>query len=235
MKEAVKNILRKWPTLDWALTGVYRSPIPFSIAIGRSLIATYRVTGRLLPVRVRIGCGQTLAVTRHKSASVELNGIFRVNAWAGSALPSSLSLGRCSRLVVEGDFEIGPNVHITLSQAASLVLGGTAHSTGSGITSDTRVLVEKSVTVGADSIIASGCVISDSNWHDIEGVDRAEAIKIDDNVWVSHGVSILKGTHIPSGCIIGARSVVNSKFQTNNSLIAGIPARIRRNCVKWTR
>ena len=92
-------------------------------------------------------------------------------------------------------------------------------------------MVEESVDIGYDCIIAWDVFISDSNWHDISGVTRISPISIGDHVWISHGVSVLKGAVIPSGCIVGAKSLVTNVFDTEKSLIAGIPAKLIKNNV----
>jgi acetyltransferase-like isoleucine patch superfamily enzyme len=96
-------------------------------------------------------------------------------------------------------------------------------------------MVEKSLAIGFDCIIAWDVFISDSNWHDIIGAKRNGPVVIGDHVWISHGVSILKDTSIPNGCVIGAKSLVTGIFTTENSLIAGVPAKVRRNDVEWVR
>lgn len=40
---------------------------------------------------------------------------------------------------------------------------------------------------------------------------------------------ILKGTHIATGCIIGANSVVTKRFDTTYTMIAGNPAKSIKN------
>ena len=130
---------------------------------------------------------------------------------------------------------MGPNVHISVGSFGVLKIKGTDKSSGSGVTCDTRIMVKKSLEIGADCIIAWDCFITDSDWHKMDGSVRTEPVIIGDNVWISHGVSILKGSSIGSGSIIGAKSIVNSKFVTKNALIVGNPARVCRQGVKWER
>lgn len=137
---------------------------------------------------------------------------------------------------MDGDFEIGPGVQINVAPKAELTIGGRKFSTGSGITANSRIMIEKSLVIGFDSIIAWDVFISDSDWHDIKGVTRCKAVNIGDHVWISHGVSVLKGATIPSGCIVGAKSLVcaDNVFE-EKSLITGIPATTKKTKVEWSR
>ena len=136
---------------------------------------------------------------------------------------------------LDGDFEIGQGVVLQAAANAKLYLGGRDASSGSGITADTIVMTEQSLSIGKDVIIAWGCTITDSNWHEIEGVDRACPTVIGDNVWISHRVSIIKGACVPKGCIVGAGSVVGPHPFPEKCLIAGMPAVVRRENVSWKR
>lgn len=155
--------------------------------------------------------------------------------WGGLDSPSSLTLGAESRFVLLGDFEVGPGVHILVSPRALLKIAGRLNASASGITCNTRIMVEDSVEIGHDSIIAWDVYISDSNWHDIKGVQKIAPVSIGSNVWISHGVSILRGVTIPSRCIVGAKSLVTSVIGFERALIAGIPATVRKTGVEWSR
>jgi acetyltransferase-like isoleucine patch superfamily enzyme len=219
----------------WLVSGFYRNPIRFPVALYRSTIATKKLTGNLYPIRVRIGIGQNLRILMGEKSAVKLIGTLQVNSWGGSNIASSISCSSESSLTILGDFEIGPNVHFQLARGAKLTLGGKKNSSGSGITCNSRIMVEDSLNIGCDCIIAWDVYISDSDWHDVSGVARCSPVSIGDHVWVSHGVSVLRGSVIPSGCIIGAKSLVANVFDTENALIAGVPAKVIRNGVEWAR
>jgi len=146
-----------------------------------------------------------------------------------------LVLSDKSKFSLLGDFEIGQGVTISLSGGAALVVGGRHASSGSGITADTLVMIEKQMHTGKDVIVAWGCTITDSDWHEIVGAERAIPTRIGDQVWVAHGVSILKGADIPRGCVVAARSVVGARSFPECSLIAGTPAVVKREGVIWKR
>ena len=235
MKKYLKLLFKERSTSRWIASGLYNSPFLFIFSFFRSLILTKKLTGRFYPILVRVNAGQKFRIRKGRNVTTMLRGVLTVNSWNGSNLPASLSLGEGCKFILEGDFIIGPNVHVSLSPSAILTIKGTRISSGSGVTCDAKIMVEKQLTIGSDCILAWDCFLTDSDWHAIGGTVRTEPVTIGDNVWISHGVSILKGSSIGSGSIVGARSVVNSRFEHKNALIAGNPARVCRQGVRWER
>ena len=219
----------------WVLLGLYHHPWRFPLTLLRSAMCNKRLCGRYWPIQVRLALGQRFKVNNSPSQAVQIDGILTVSPWGGLDSPSSLTLGAESCFVLLGDFWVGPGVHIDVLPGASLKIAGRLKSSLSGITCNSRIMVEKSVEIGHDSIIAWDVYISDSDWHDIKSVQRAAPVSIGSKVWISHGVSILKGAAIPSGCIVGAKSLVTSVIGTERALVAGIPATVRKTGVEWSR
>lgn len=50
--------------------------------------------------------------------------------------------------------------------------------------------------------------------------------KIGDNVFIGTGAKIIGDVTIADGCIIGANAVVTKNFLEENSIIAGVPAKV---------
>jgi len=235
MIELLKRKLSQDSVIRWILVGFRNHPFTFVVSIIRSIWATKTVTGSFFPVRVRISPGQIFKIHKDRSCTADINGIISVNSWGGSSIPSSLVLGDGSNLKISGDFEIGPNVHISISPGAKLNIGGRKNSTGSGITCNSRIMARESISIGVDCIIAWDVFITDSDWHQINGSNIVEPVFIGEKVWISHGVSILKGAVIPSGSIVAAKSLVSTKFEIEKSLIAGIPAKVIKTNMEWNR
>lgn len=88
------------------------------------------------------------------------------------------------------------------------------------------------ISLGQDIMIADYVSIRDSD-HVFNDLDEkiskqgivSNPVIIRDNVWVGHGVTILKGVEIGEGTIIAAGAVVTKSFPPN-SIIGGIPARL---------
>jgi len=235
VRETLDRWFPKGSSGRWLLSGFRANPISFIGPCFRSLAASRRLAGKARPISVRVGAGQRLVVNRASTANVVVEGVIDVRSWGGSNAPSSITCGDGATLIVAGDFEIGPGVHIEVARNATLKIGGRRNSSGSGITCDCRIMVERSVEIGADSIVAWGVSITDSDWHDIEGSTRCEPVSIGEKVWIAHGATIAKGAVVPSGCIVGAKSYVSRAEFPEKSLIAGTPATVRRTPVEWSR
>lgn len=66
-----------------------------------------------------------------------------------------------------------------------------------------------------------------------EYLDVSEGIFIGDHVWVGEGAFISKGVTIPNECVVGTRSIVTKRFDVENAVIAGNPARVVKEGVQW--
>ena len=107
---------------------------------------------------------------------------------------------------------------------------------------DTRMITVDGSTlhIGNECMFSDRIDIRTTDNHAIIDMDTSkrinfeENITIGDKVWIGTGVNILKGSLLPDGTIVGARSVVTKQYQQNNSVIVGNPARVVRNNVRWT-
>lgn len=109
-----------------------------------------------------------------------------------------------------------------------------------------------SITIGNEVMIASrvfitdhdhGIYAGDGNHSDPATTPRARqevscSVTIGDRVWIGENVSILPGTQIGNGAIIGANSVVKGIIPAS-TIAAGIPARVIKRyddaTEKWVR
>ena len=64
-------------------------------------------------------------------------------------------------------------------------------------------------------------------------INPAKDIIIGNHVWIGMQSIILKGTNIPNGCIVGARSILTSKIIPANSIIVGSPAKVIKEDISW--
>ena len=108
----------------WILAGFYHNPGRFIYTLYSSLIATKRLAGGFFPILVRVSPGQSLKVRRHPKSNVIMKGLLLIESWGGLEDYSTIVCGQGSTLEVLNDFVIGPDVHLSLSPGAKLVLGG---------------------------------------------------------------------------------------------------------------
>ncbi len=67
----------------------------------------------------------------------------------------------------------------------------------------------------------------------MENLDNSDGILIGNHVWVGEGVYIMKRVKISDNSIVGSASVVTKKFNEENVVIAGNPAKICRRNIMW--
>lgn len=86
------------------------------------------------------------------------------------------------------------------------------------------------IEIGKDTLIAANCYIIDSNHEIKKGIKiskqevTAEKVIIGEDVWLGNDVTVLKGSRIDDGVVVGAKSLVNQHL-SNNKICWGVPAR----------
>jgi acetyltransferase-like isoleucine patch superfamily enzyme len=99
------------------------------------------------------------------------------------------------------------------------------------ISPGSHIVASESITIGSNTMLASGCYVSDSDWHDTydrtRELDKHAPIVIGENVWLGVRVIVGKGVTIGENSIIGAGSVVTRDVPAN-CIAAGNPARVVR-------
>lgn len=151
-----------------------------------------------------------------------------------------------SRILIKGDnnkIEIGDNSFIN---GLSITIEGDNNRLVIGnevfILDDTRFyVVDGSVlTVGDNCMFSDRIDIRTTDNHAIldlnsgKRVNREENVIIGDHVWIGHSVTVLKGSEIAEGCIVGSASVITKKHRVPNTVIVGNPGRERKKNVYWT-
>lgn len=93
-----------------------------------------------------------------------------------------------------------------------------------------RCAEEKNIFIGNDCWFSHGIEIAVSDSHlvfstkTLERINYAKSIYIGDHIWLGSSVSILKGSKLGSGAIVGTHSVVTGKTIPSNTCWAGSPA-----------
>lgn len=87
-----------------------------------------------------------------------------------------------------------------------------------------------SITIGDNVFIGPYCGFYTAN-HPLDykrrnqGLEKALPIKVGDNCWFGANVSVMPGVTIGNGCVVAAGAVV-TKDMPDNSLVAGVPAKV---------
>lgn len=97
------------------------------------------------------------------------------------------------------------------------------------------------INIGEDCMFSSGIDLRTGDSHSIinakssERLNYAQNINIGNHVWIGNGVSILKGVNIAANSVVATRALVTRKFEDENILIAGIPAKKVKENIDWRR
>lgn len=151
-------------------------------------------------------------------------------------------------IVIDGDnnkFSLKSTKHRTIRHTTFGLEGGSTITVGSGLSAyrDVHIVAKngKDISIGDECMFAREIMIRNNDGHIIldkttgELLNAPEDIIIGDNVWIGARVMILKGSIIPKGSVVGAMAMVNKKFEDENILIAGVPAKVVRKNIEWRR
>lgn len=100
----------------------------------------------------------------------------------------------------------------------------------------TKFIITEGIRIGNGTVISWNCQFLDNDFHSmsVEKNKKTSApIEIGNHVWIGCNVTVLKGSVIPSGCVVAAGSVVNKVFNEENVFIGGVPATILKRNISW--
>lgn len=169
-----------------------------------------------------------------KNATVEIkNNLLFNKQWdkirtKKNILPGSLNVSDDAKLKIE-NFTFYAGCRVTVNKNAELDIK-------SGYINYNSVIeCFNKITIGRNVCISENVSIRDSHNHTIlrENFKKSEPIKIGDNVWIGLGATILSGVTIGDGAVVAAGAVV-TKDVPPHTLVAGVPAKVKKTDIKWT-
>lgn len=95
------------------------------------------------------------------------------------------------------------------------------------------------IIIGDNVRIAKSAIIRASDGHALLDkntgmpINPPKDVIIGNNVWIASRCTILKGTEIPNGSMVAACALVNKKFDKENIMLAGTPAKVIREDILW--
>lgn len=124
----------------------------------------------------------------------------------------------------KGSAHIGKGSKLRVDKEANLVLGDNF-----AISANSTINCYKSIKFGKDIQFSWDCLVMDTDSHAIfsqngKRINENREIVFGDKIWIGCRSTILKGSVIPSGCVIGACSFVSGSKFDEHSIIAGSPA-----------
>lgn len=215
---------------------------PLMAARSLLLSARYRPEGARLPLRATrsawIECGKGaklflggplflgFAPRLHRELGTE--GL-SARGWGRTVL----RLGPRATLRTKGWVILEEGAQVVVGADAEMEFGGRNH-----LSTNAQILCRKKIVLDRDAGMASSALLMDSDHHpitsgDVERSDTAP-IHLGENVWVAIRATVLKGVDVGDGAIVGAGAIV-TKDVPPETLVAGVPARVIREGVQWTR
>ena len=190
------------------------------------------------------------------SHNTRVRGLYRGGVYIkGEITPRMISFG-----ISEASFGLIGDKHsyIQLVPGAKLIFNGKAvFSKGSSIRAiknGATIIVGKNayfnqfctlssckkIEIGDDFLAGWNVNIRDADGHYIYSnensgnrINEDKEVIIGDHVWIASCSDILKGVQIPKDCIIAYKSCVTKSHCEENSIIAGVPARIVKRDIFW--
>lgn len=140
--------------------------------------------------------------------------------------------------------EIGDNVRFSSGKIYLINAVGQHIKIGSDTTIEGCYLLvdeQASVDIGKDCMLSTDIIIRTGDKHSIiddetgERINHSKDIFIGDRVWIGRDVTVLKGTVLKPETIVATRSLVSRVFDEGHCVVAGIPAKIVKRGVHWSR
>lgn len=146
--------------------------------------------------------------------------------------------GNGNRIVFGEDCHVGPDCSFWMEGN-----GITIHiGDGTTFTSKVHFCAQEngtSIVTGRDCMFSNTITVRTSDSHPVYDADGRRinlpgSVVMEDHVWIAPGARIMKGVTLGEGCIIGAGAVV-TKDVPGCALAVGVPAKVVRENVRWTR
>lgn len=136
-------------------------------------------------------------------------------------------------VVFKGKCNIGHGSKISVGNSGKLILGENFV-----ITAETSIVSFSEIQFGNNCLLSWDILVMDTDSHKLKDesgkiINKPTPIIIGDNIWIGCRCLILKGTIIPSNCVIGANSIVNKPLEKRNCLYVGSPCKMVKENISW--
>lgn len=133
-------------------------------------------------------------------------------------------------VIVGGPVTIRTGANIGVDTCGVLALGGNVD-----IGHLTTIFAHKNITIGSRVSISWNAQLIDTDFHFMENLSthsimhKTAPITIGDECWIGNHSSVGKGVSLADGTTVASYSVVTKTCSTPNSLLAGMPATIKKS------
>lgn len=146
--------------------------------------------------------------------------------------------GKNNKILIGDDvvFKSG-KIYLVGGEGQEITIGNGTTVEGAYLLSDENA----SIIIGEDCMLATDILIRTGDKHSIvelesgKRVNYSESIMLGKHVWLGRSVQLLKGTSLPDNTIVGTGSLVTKRFADKYTVIAGVPAKVVKHNVNWSR
>jgi acetyltransferase-like isoleucine patch superfamily enzyme len=133
-----------------------------------------------------------------------------------------------------GTAELGHGTKVVVGRHGRLTLGDNFQ-----VTAESSLLCQRRIKFGRDCLLSWDVLVMDDDVHPVYDetgihVNPPRGVRIGDHVWIGCRSTLLKGTEVGDGSVVGAASVLNKAYEGANLLLAGQPACVRRTGIRWS-
>lgn len=187
------------------------------------------------------------SVLKKKYFIIEKNCTIQISRKGKIVLDSTLHFGTKrvkgstldSRLLIEdggvlhvygGEYVVGYGADIEVFRNATLEIGG-----GIGSNIGLTIVCGNKISIGRNTGCGRNVTIRDNNGGhaiSIRGYKNSLPVTIKEHVWLTESCTVMPGTVIETGAIIGARSVVSGHIP-GSCIVSGDPAKVVEKNIYW--
>lgn len=98
---------------------------------------------------------------------------------------------------------------------------------------------DKKVQIGNNNLFAANCEIIGCIEHEVFDINTQEVLNMEQDViignhnWIGRDVLFMNKCGIVNNSVVGIKSIVTKKFKESNILIAGSPAKVKKQGIDW--
>lgn len=149
----------------------------------------------------------------------------------GSTMDSRLLIEDDGKMIIHGgEYSIAYGADIEVFKNATLDIGG-----GIGSNIGLTIICGEKITIGRNTGCGRNVTIRDNNGGhaiSIRGYKNSIPVTIKEHVWLTESCTVMPGSVIETGAIIGARSVVSGHIP-GSCIVSGDPAKVVEKNVYW--
>ena len=97
------------------------------------------------------------------------------------------------------------------------------------------------IHIGTDCMLGRDVCLQTTDFHSVvdattgKRINYPESVTVGKHVWLGYGVTLGKGVAVGDNSVVGEHAFVNKKFTQPNICLAGIPAKIIKENINWSR